>query len=83
LAGDKHEVIGLARTAPADFPDPAAAAETLDTVLGDGTVDAVVNNVGIARFGRIGTGGPFAGAHSAAASRHTHRDRPRDHHVAA
>jgi 3-oxoacyl-[acyl-carrier protein] reductase len=64
LAADGHTVIGLARTAPADFPgqflevdlaDRSATAEALDTIVGDGTVDAVINNVGIARFGRIGS----------------------------
>jgi NAD(P)-dependent dehydrogenase (short-subunit alcohol dehydrogenase family) len=64
LAADGHEPIGLARTTPPDFPGPfyevdladrAAAAETLEKVVADGGVDAVVNNVGFARFGRIGS----------------------------
>ena len=59
-----HEPIGLARTAPADFPgrfyevdlaDRAATAATLDKIVGEVTVDAVVNNVGFARFGAIGS----------------------------
>jgi 3-oxoacyl-[acyl-carrier protein] reductase len=64
LAADGHEPIGLARTASSDFPgqfhevdlgDRAAAAETLEKIVGEGTVHAVVNNVGLARFGRIGS----------------------------
>jgi 3-oxoacyl-[acyl-carrier protein] reductase len=64
VAASGHEVIGLARTAPPDFPgqfrevdlaDRAATAETLERIVGEGTVDAVVNNVGVARFGRIGS----------------------------
>lgn len=63
LAADGHEPIGLARTAPPDFPGPfhgadlgdrAATAAALDEILSEGRVDAVVNNVGLARFGRIG-----------------------------
>jgi 3-oxoacyl-[acyl-carrier protein] reductase len=64
LAADGHEPIGLARTAPTDFPgqfhevdlgDRAATAATLDKIVAAGRVDAVVNNVGLARFGRIGS----------------------------
>jgi 3-oxoacyl-[acyl-carrier protein] reductase len=64
LAGGGHDVIGLARTAPSDFPgqfrevdlaDRAATAAALEAIVGGGTVDAVVNNVGYARFGRIGS----------------------------
>jgi 3-oxoacyl-[acyl-carrier protein] reductase len=64
LAGSGYDVIGLARTAPSDFPgqfhevdlaDRAATAETLDEIVADGAVDAVVNNVGFARFGHIGS----------------------------
>jgi NAD(P)-dependent dehydrogenase (short-subunit alcohol dehydrogenase family) len=64
LAGSGYEVIGLARTAPSDFPgqfhevdlaDRAATAETLAKIVGEGTVDALVNNVGFARFGHIGS----------------------------
>ncbi|OBK27689.1 short-chain dehydrogenase [Mycobacterium asiaticum] len=64
LAERGQEPIGLARTAPADFPGPfypvdladrTATASTLQQVVADGTVDAVVNNVGFARFGRIGS----------------------------
>jgi 3-oxoacyl-[acyl-carrier protein] reductase len=63
LAAAGHEPIGLARSAPSDFPgqfhevdlgDRAATAQALDRIVGDGRVDAVVNNVGLARFGRIG-----------------------------
>lgn len=55
--------IGLARTAPADFPgefhrvdlaDRAATAETLAQIVQTAPVEAVVNNMGFARFGRIG-----------------------------
>lgn len=64
LAASGHAPIGLARTAPSDFPgqfhevdlgDRAATAETLEKIVAEGTVDAVVNNVGFARFGRIGS----------------------------
>ena len=56
--------VGLARSAPAEFPgeffaadlaDRAATAEVLEQILAAGRVDAVVNNVGVARFGRIGS----------------------------
>jgi NAD(P)-dependent dehydrogenase (short-subunit alcohol dehydrogenase family) len=56
--------VGLARTRPAAFPgefhevdlaDRAATAITLDDVLAAGSIDAVVNNVGFVRFGRIGS----------------------------
>jgi 3-oxoacyl-[acyl-carrier protein] reductase len=64
VAASGHEPIGLARSAPSDFPgqfhevdlgDQAATAEALDRIVGQGRVDAVVNNVGLARFGRIGS----------------------------
>lgn len=64
LAAEGHEPIGLARTAPTDFPgqfhevdlsDRGATAATLDKIVAEGHVDAVVNNVGLARFGRIGS----------------------------
>jgi 3-oxoacyl-[acyl-carrier protein] reductase len=64
LAASGHEVIGLARTAPADFPgqchrvdlaDRAATAAALDAIVSEGAVGGVVNNVGMARFGRIGS----------------------------
>lgn len=56
--------VGLARSRPADFPgefyevdlsDRAATAEALDAVIAAGPIDAVVNNVGFVRFGRIGS----------------------------
>jgi NAD(P)-dependent dehydrogenase (short-subunit alcohol dehydrogenase family) len=56
--------IGLARTAPDDFPgefhrvdftDRAATAEVLERIVSNSPVDAVVNNFGFARFGRIGS----------------------------
>lgn len=55
--------IGLARTTPADFPgefyevhfgDRGATAQALERVLANGHIDAVVNNFGFARFGRVG-----------------------------
>jgi 3-oxoacyl-[acyl-carrier protein] reductase len=56
--------VGLARTTPEDFPgefhevdlaDRAATAEVLERIVASGPVDAVVNNVGFVRFGRIGS----------------------------
>ena len=56
--------VGLARTRPQDFPgefhevdlaDRAATAEVLERVVASGPIDAVVNNVGFVRFGRIGS----------------------------
>src|SRR3954451_23522275 len=53
LAAAGHQPVGLARTAPPDFPgafhavdlaDRAATAATLADIVRDGTVDAVVNN---------------------------------------
>jgi NAD(P)-dependent dehydrogenase (short-subunit alcohol dehydrogenase family) len=64
LTANGYEPVGLARTAPADFPgefheidlgDRAATADVLERVVAGGRVDAVVNNVGFARFGRIGS----------------------------
>jgi 3-oxoacyl-[acyl-carrier protein] reductase len=64
LAADGHEPIGLARSAPSDFPgqfhevdlgDRAATAAALDKIVAEGRIDAVVNNVGLARFGHIGS----------------------------
>ncbi|OBF36226.1 short-chain dehydrogenase [Mycobacterium sp. ACS1612] len=64
LAAAGHTPIGLARTAPAEFPgefyeadlaDRAATAEVLDRILESGAVDGVVNNAGVARFGRLGS----------------------------
>ena len=56
--------IGLARTRPEYFPgefyevdltDSAATATVLDQIIASGPIDAVVNNVGFARFARIGS----------------------------
>ncbi len=56
--------VGLARSRPDDFPgefyevdlaDRAVTAEVLDAVLAVGPIEAVVNNVGFVRFGRIGS----------------------------
>jgi NAD(P)-dependent dehydrogenase (short-subunit alcohol dehydrogenase family) len=64
LAAAGHTPIGLARTAPAEFPgefyeadltDRAATAEVLDRIVAGGRVDGVVNNAGAVRFGRIGS----------------------------
>lgn len=64
LAAAGHEPIGFARTATPAFPgtlievdlgDRAATDEALAAVLAAGPIDAVVNNVGLARFARIGS----------------------------
>ncbi|OBK85017.1 SDR family oxidoreductase [Mycolicibacter sinensis] len=64
LASRGVQPIGIARTAPESFPGPfypvdladrAATADTLAAIVADGHVDAVVNNVGFAHFGRIGS----------------------------
>ncbi|MCV7378928.1 short-chain dehydrogenase [Mycobacterium alsense] len=64
LAGSGGIPVGLARTAPAEFPgefyevdlaDRAATADALERIVASGHIDAVVNNVAIARFGRIGS----------------------------
>lgn len=64
LAAEGYEPIGIARTAPPDFPglfyqvdlaDRAATAATLASIVDAGRVDAVVNNAGFARFGFIGS----------------------------
>ncbi|MFF5074148.1 SDR family oxidoreductase [Micromonospora olivasterospora] len=63
LAGLGHELVGLARSAPAEFPgefyevnlaDRRATDVALEKVLSGGPVDAVVNNAGIGRAGMIG-----------------------------
>jgi len=64
LAASDHELIGVARTAPSDFPgqfyevdlsDRGATAEMLDKIVADGRVDAVVNNVSFQKFSYIGS----------------------------
>lgn len=56
--------IGLARTRPEYFPgefyevdltDAVATSGVLDQIVASGAIDAVVNNVGFARFARIGS----------------------------
>jgi 3-oxoacyl-[acyl-carrier protein] reductase len=64
LAAAGHIPIGLARTRPQAFPgefyevdlaDRAATAEVLERIVASARIDAVVNNAGLARFGRIGS----------------------------
>jgi NAD(P)-dependent dehydrogenase (short-subunit alcohol dehydrogenase family) len=64
LAASGDIPVGLARTRPDDFPgeffevdltDRAATAGVLAQVVASGPIDGVVNNVGVARFGRIGS----------------------------
>ncbi|BBY09467.1 short-chain dehydrogenase [Mycobacterium marseillense] len=64
LAASGDMPVGLARTRPDDFPgefyavdltDRADTGAVLGRALRDRRVDAVVNNVGVARFGRIGS----------------------------
>lgn len=64
LAASGDMPVGLARTRPDDFPgefyavdltDRADTGAVLGRALRDGRVDAVVNNVGVARFRRIGS----------------------------
>lgn len=64
LAGAGHEPVGFARTATPGFPgklievdlsDRAATDDALAAALADGPIDAVVNNVGLATFARIGS----------------------------
>jgi 3-oxoacyl-[acyl-carrier protein] reductase len=64
LAAAGHVPIGLARTRPHDFPgefhevdlaDRVSTAEVLEKIVASGKIDAVVNNVGFARFARIGS----------------------------
>ena len=60
VAASGNVPVGLARTGPADFPgeffevdlaDRVATAEVLERVLACGTIDAVVNNAGVAAGG--------------------------------
>ncbi|KUI43073.1 short-chain dehydrogenase [Mycobacterium sp. IS-1590] len=64
LAARGDVPVGVARTAPAGFPgtfhrvdlaDREATAAALTEILAEGHIDAVVNNVGFARFGVIGS----------------------------
>jgi NAD(P)-dependent dehydrogenase (short-subunit alcohol dehydrogenase family) len=64
LAASGDLPIGLARTRPKDFPgefydvdlaDRVATTEVLQRVVASGRIDAVVNNVALARFGRLGS----------------------------
>lgn len=58
LAREGHQVVGIARTAPADFPgtfvpvdlgDDAAAATALTSIGERFAIDGVINNVGLVR----------------------------------
>jgi 3-oxoacyl-[acyl-carrier protein] reductase len=64
MAAAGNAPIGLARTTPENFPgdlyevdlaNRVATAAVLDTIVRTQTIDAVVNNVGFVRFGRIGS----------------------------
>jgi NAD(P)-dependent dehydrogenase (short-subunit alcohol dehydrogenase family) len=64
VAGAGNIPVGLARSRPDEFfgefhevdlSDRAATAEALEAVCAAGPIDAVVNNVGLVRFGRIGS----------------------------
>lgn len=63
LANRGHQPVGIARTAPAEFPgtfitadlaDRGQTADALSEVLAAGPVDALVNNVGLVRPARLG-----------------------------
>lgn len=63
LAEAGHHPVGIARTAPAEFPgtfvtadlgERQQTADALAEVLGEGPVDALVNNVGLVRPARLG-----------------------------
>jgi NAD(P)-dependent dehydrogenase (short-subunit alcohol dehydrogenase family) len=63
VAAGGNVPIGLARTRPEYFPgdfyevdltDRTATAAVLERIVASGPIEAVVNNVGFARFGRIG-----------------------------
>ncbi|WP_433504601.1 SDR family oxidoreductase [Pseudonocardia halophobica] len=64
LAAAGHRPVGIARSAPASFPgefhvadlaDRAATAGALEAILADGSVDAVVNNVGMVTLAPLGS----------------------------
>ncbi|GAA4863412.1 SDR family oxidoreductase [Pseudonocardia benzenivorans] len=64
LAATGHRPMGIARRAPADFPgefhvadlaDREATAAALEAVVSGGTVDAVVNNVGLVALALLGS----------------------------
>nr|WP_325051293.1 SDR family NAD(P)-dependent oxidoreductase [Pseudonocardia dioxanivorans] len=64
LAATGHRPVGIARRAPADFPgevhvadlaDREATAAALEAVVSGGTVDAVVNNVGLVALAPLGS----------------------------
>jgi 3-oxoacyl-[acyl-carrier protein] reductase len=64
LAAAGHRPVGIARRSPASFPgefhpadlaDRDATAAALATILSDGSVDAVVNNVGMVKLAPLGS----------------------------
>ncbi|WP_279627653.1 SDR family oxidoreductase [Mycobacterium paraffinicum] len=64
LAAAGHQPVGIARTAPAQFPgtfvvadlaDRQQTARALTEILDAGPVDALVNNVGLVRPAKLGT----------------------------
>jgi NAD(P)-dependent dehydrogenase (short-subunit alcohol dehydrogenase family) len=73
VADRGYRVIGIARRPPAsafpgefhavDLADPAARAHALAQVAGEGVIDAVVNNAGIAQMELLGTITPEALQH--------------------
>jgi 3-oxoacyl-[acyl-carrier protein] reductase len=63
LADAGHHPVGIARTAPAEFPgtfvtadlgDRQQTTDALTEILGEGSVDALVNNVGLVRPAKLG-----------------------------
>jgi len=63
LADIGHHPVGIARTAPTEFPgtfvtadlgDRQQTADALTEILGEGPVDALVNNVGLVRPAKLG-----------------------------
>src|ERR1700754_1460990 len=64
LAAEGHQPVGIARSAPQNFPgefhtvdlaDRAATAAVLDDITSSATVDAVVNNVALTRVAELGS----------------------------
>jgi 3-oxoacyl-[acyl-carrier protein] reductase len=64
LAAEGHQPVGIARSAPKNFPgefhavdlaDRAATAAVLDDITSSATVDGVVNNVALTRVAELGS----------------------------